>query len=306
MNQQSLEKSFQRRFSNYRDNWKACCPFHDERSPSFFVHKEEFMANCFGCGVHGRIDNLLARYAGIAVAAARVELDIEAGELINNRLRRRDKQFEPKYYPESWLAPFKKEVHNYVIQRGFNIQILREAGSLYDHNQGRQVFPHRDREGRLLGAVGRDCRHQQAPKWYFYWGYDKGQGLFWVRDTGRYENKEQGSLLIVEGVFDALWLHQHGYTNVAAILGSKATQRQIREIKSSAERVVLGLDSDTAGRAGQTALRAALGATRQILTVDFPEGKKDWQELTKEEIDATIANASNVVQRRLKERKVLA
>ena len=32
-------------------NWKGCCPFHGEKSPSFYVYDDHF--HCFGCGAHG-------------------------------------------------------------------------------------------------------------------------------------------------------------------------------------------------------------------------------------------------------------
>jgi DNA primase len=33
--------------------FKACCPFHNEKSPSFYVNDEKGFYHCFGCGVHG-------------------------------------------------------------------------------------------------------------------------------------------------------------------------------------------------------------------------------------------------------------
>ncbi|MFY7925337.1 MAG: CHC2 zinc finger domain-containing protein, partial [Aquidulcibacter sp.] len=32
-------------------NWKGCCPFHGEKTPSFYVYDDHF--HCFGCGAHG-------------------------------------------------------------------------------------------------------------------------------------------------------------------------------------------------------------------------------------------------------------
>ena len=33
--------------------WKACCPFHNEKTPSFTVNDDKGFYHCFGCGAHG-------------------------------------------------------------------------------------------------------------------------------------------------------------------------------------------------------------------------------------------------------------
>src|SRR3546814_13477255 len=35
--------------------WKACCPFHNEKTPSFTVNDEKGFYHCFGCGAHGDV-----------------------------------------------------------------------------------------------------------------------------------------------------------------------------------------------------------------------------------------------------------
>ena len=41
------------KLSNAGRNYKACCPFHHEKSPSFTVSREKQFYHCFGCGAHG-------------------------------------------------------------------------------------------------------------------------------------------------------------------------------------------------------------------------------------------------------------
>ncbi len=55
-------------------NLKACCPFHDERSASFFVSKEKNIYHCFGCGVSGDAFKFLQEYKKISFTEAIEEI----------------------------------------------------------------------------------------------------------------------------------------------------------------------------------------------------------------------------------------
>ena len=59
--------------------WKACCPFHNEKSPSFTVNDEKGFYHCFGCGAHGDAIRWLTDQRGLAFLDAVKELAAEAG-----------------------------------------------------------------------------------------------------------------------------------------------------------------------------------------------------------------------------------
>jgi DNA primase len=59
--------------------WKACCPFHDEKSPSFFVNDEKAMYHCFGCSAHGDAIRWLTDQRGLPFIDAVRELAAAAG-----------------------------------------------------------------------------------------------------------------------------------------------------------------------------------------------------------------------------------
>jgi DNA primase len=46
-------------------NYSACCPFHNEKSPSFSVSPQKQFYHCFGCGAHGTAISFLMEYAGM-------------------------------------------------------------------------------------------------------------------------------------------------------------------------------------------------------------------------------------------------
>ena len=59
--------------------FKACCPFHDEKSPSFTVSPKKQFYHCFGCGAHGSVIGFLMQYEGLEFVDAVEELAHHAG-----------------------------------------------------------------------------------------------------------------------------------------------------------------------------------------------------------------------------------
>ncbi len=57
--------------------WKGCCPFHGEKSPSFYVYDDGF--HCFGCGAHGDAISFVMQTQGSAFPEAVAQLAAEAG-----------------------------------------------------------------------------------------------------------------------------------------------------------------------------------------------------------------------------------
>jgi DNA primase len=59
--------------------WKACCPFHDEKTPSFTVNDDKGFYHCFGCGAHGDAIRFLTDHRGMPFMDAVKELAGKAG-----------------------------------------------------------------------------------------------------------------------------------------------------------------------------------------------------------------------------------
>jgi hypothetical protein len=57
--------------------WKGCCPFHGEKTPSFYVYDDHY--HCFGCGVHGNAIDFLVAVESITYGAAAEKLAAEVG-----------------------------------------------------------------------------------------------------------------------------------------------------------------------------------------------------------------------------------
>lgn len=60
-------------------NYGACCPFHNEKTPSFSVSQEKQFYHCFGCGVHGNAIDFLMEYERLEFVEAIEELAASLG-----------------------------------------------------------------------------------------------------------------------------------------------------------------------------------------------------------------------------------
>src|SRR5215213_6075122 len=61
------------------NEFKACCPFHQEKTPSFWVNDEKGFYHCFGCGSHGDAIRWLTEARGLAFMDAVKQLAEETG-----------------------------------------------------------------------------------------------------------------------------------------------------------------------------------------------------------------------------------
>jgi len=81
----------------------------------------------------------------------------------------------------------------------------------------------------------------------------------------------------VEGFFDTFKIHQAGHHNVAALMGSKLSDRQADLIGTNFDEVILMLDADEAGRAGATAAATALSSIVAVQVVELGSGSQPDQ-----------------------------
>jgi DNA primase len=59
--------------------WKGCCPFHNEKTPSFYVNDDKGFYHCFGCGAHGDVIRFLTEQEGLGFIDAVKQLATQAG-----------------------------------------------------------------------------------------------------------------------------------------------------------------------------------------------------------------------------------
>ncbi|MBI1798096.1 MAG: toprim domain-containing protein, partial [Candidatus Eisenbacteria bacterium] len=103
--------------------------------------------------------------------------------------------------------------------------------------------------------------------------YHKGSFLF-ALDAARRHVPADGEMIVVEGYFDAIALHQAGLRNTVATSGTALTQDQARMLKRLVPRVALTYDGDRAGRdAMMRSLATLLGEGLEVAIVELPDGE---------------------------------
>jgi Toprim domain/DNA primase catalytic core, N-terminal domain len=160
--------------------------------------------------------------------------------------------------------------HPYLAQRGISPATARLFGvGMYDGNgflAGRCVIPIRDEKSRLVAYVGRAVNGQE-PKYRFPAGFKKSQVLF---NLDRAIPTGSRNVIVVEGFFDVLKVHQAGHPAVVALMGSSFSQRQSELLLSHFAGVTLMLDGDETGRRAAEVIGQLLIAKLPINKVELP------------------------------------
>jgi DNA primase len=175
-----------------------------------------------------------------------------------------------------------------VLERGqragYSIEEMRAAGLIrkgqkggfYDWFRLRIMFPVRDPRGRILGFGARGLTPDAKPKYLNSPEselYRKSRILFGV-DRARAAMAKSGRAVVVEGYTDVLALHQAGFEEAVAVMGTAITPDQLQALAGLCEEVVLALDADRAGRAAMLRAQNVAGSRKLRLRVaQMPAGE---------------------------------
>ena len=157
-----------------------------------------------------------------------------------------------------------------------------QAGRYYDRFRHRLMFPIVDAHGHVVAFSGRllersgPSEAHSEPKYINSPDtplYSKGELLFGLHQ-GRVEARRRGWIALCEGNFDVLALHQVGYPNAAAPLGTALTDAQCKLLRRAADRVTLLFDADGAGhKAVRPAYEALQRAGIETRVAQLPPGE---------------------------------
>lgn len=300
-----------------KPNLQINCPIHGESTPSMGVHTETLQVHCFACHFSGSLQWLVYK----AVDDFRNTIEVEKwiskkyGVTFDSKQEDRQALRNLKRFDElkvaakedkgrhelkrTFLAPFKsgKETYGYFTRRGFTKKTMQDFMIGRDLESKTVTIPVYWEDKVLCGVVGRyidpnrpkNSRYKlyEFPKASITYPQDK---LEVIDDT----------IIIVEGILDALWLHQLGFPNAQSILGNEISEDQVKYLKKKATKFIVMTDNDSGGERATERIKKLMGREVKLFSVTYPLNKKDAQECSKEEIEDMIANKESLGSIKLK------
>lgn len=198
-------------------------------------------------------------------------------------------RFRLGYAPAEWNA-----LADHLAGHGVSPSDAELAGLLipgrkghHDRFRHRLMFPVVDRSGRVIGFSGRVLsvtedmpegmvptdagKYINSPETPIYRKHEHLYGLHPARDAIR----RSGEAVLVEGNFDVVQMHQHGFTQTVAPLGTAFTDTQGALLRKFADTVMLAFDGDEAGRKARRAAHAIVSASGLLARVIVLPQKSD-------------------------------
>jgi DNA primase len=178
--------------------YKACCPFHGEKTPSFWVSPEKQFYHCFGCGAHGTVLRFLMEHDRMAFPEAVEELAQRLGLEVPHEggaagnTKRAD---EPLYELMGRVAAFYSETlardtraRQYLERRGLERATIEHFGIGYAPNSWNEVlrrFGGSDAERRSLAELGLIIERDrgQVREGEHYYDRFRDRVMFPIRDV---------------------------------------------------------------------------------------------------------------------------
>jgi len=304
------------------------CPFHSEKSPSFYVYPQNQSFYCFGCGAGGdvitfirRIENLEYMEA-VKLLADRCGLELpmdsdqsDARSMLKKRVLEINRE-SARFFHSCLMSEQGRQAYEYLISRGRDRKTIRHFGLGYapagwdgllnhlrakgfsdndmleanvvtkgkygphDRFSNRVIFPIIDLRGNVVAFGGRALDDKGAK--YLNSSdtpvFKKSKTLFALNFA---KTSKRPGLILSEGYMDVIAIHQAGFDNAVATLGTALTEEQARLISQYAERVVLAYDSDGPG---QAATKRAMNIFDEVgvkVSVLSMTGAKDPDEFIK-------------------------
>jgi len=311
-------------FKRTGDSLNGPCPIHKGSNPTQFrVSTTKNIWNCFSdCEHGGNTLDFITKMEKCSIHAAALKaiewfnLDPEAMTVSDDKAETAEPNtsasaakpaarpaMTPKFTPENNVpnAPLKFRLdklernHPYLTeQRGLTPETIIDFGIGYCSKgmmADRIAIPIHNVKGEVVAYAGRFVGEppEGTPKYKLPPGFRKSQELFNL-DRAIKEQADR-PLIIVEGFFDAMKLHQLGYRRVVALMGatmSAAQEELIKEHVLSNQRVIVMLDENEAGRTGREDIACRLSKFCYVHVFQFITPDKEPEHITGEELNVVL------------------
>ena len=302
-------------------NMAGLCPFHSERTASFFVYPSSDSFYCFGCGAGGDVITfirLIERFdyiEAIKYLAQRAGMQMPSFKKDDTSYKKKMIIYEinreiAKFYHNCLKGPEGKKAQEYLAKRGLkantirhfglgyspeggfsacnhlkkigynekdlvlaNIAAVSKRGKIYDRFRGRIMFPIIDLRGNVIAFGGRTLG-DEIPKYLNTADtlvFKKSENVFALNFA---KNKIEENIILAEGYMDVISLHQAGFENAVATLGTSLTEGQVKLMARFTKEIVVSYDSDEAGRkAADRAIKLCRMGGLTVKVLNVPKGK---------------------------------
>lgn len=234
-----------------------------------------------------------------------VQLKSEQGRIGYDYLKKRELSDETiKAFGLGYSNKYSDDLYRYLRSKGYSEDLIRQAGlistdekhGVYDKFWNRVMFPIMDVNSRVIGFGGRVMgdakpKYLNSPETPVF---DKSRNLYGLN---RARSSRKPYFLLCEGYMDVIALHQAGFTNAVASLGTALTPGHASLIKRYVREVYLTYDSDEAGT--RAALRGVpilkeAGISAKVIRMDpYKDPDEFIKNLGAEEFERRIADARN-------------
>ena len=294
----NLEKNIRELFDNYNihvhsegmNEVNIFCPFHKNlHSPAFYINIKTGLWQCFNpsCGKKGNFRQLYKQVTGKPFTKD-IKLDHQA---LQNTLER-DLNYEEGEKDQLNISDIEIDYESdedilklrTFTERGLSYETMEHFEIGFSNPKERVVIPVRDAQYKLVGFIGRATSSEQEPRYLYNKGFKRADVLFNIQNAKQYD-----SCIVVEGSVDAMFIHQAGFPNVVATLGSRVSDYQYKMLRRYFDSITIFSDNDEAGeQMKHDILDACRG--KELYTVKLPEDRKDAGEMTEDEIKITLTN----------------
>ena len=234
-----------------------------------------------------------------------VQLKSEHGRAAYTYLKNRELSDETiTAFGLGYSNKYSDDLYKYLRKKGYSEDLIRQAGlintderqGVYDKFWNRVMFPIMDVNSRVIGFGGRVMgdakpKYLNSPETAVF---DKSRNLYGLN---RARTSRKPYFLLCEGYMDVIALHQAGFTNAVASLGTALTPGHASLIKRYVQEVYLTYDSDEAGT--KAALRAVpilkdAGISARVVKMDpYKDPDEFIKNLGAEEYERRIEEARN-------------
>ena len=297
----------------------GCCPFHNEKTPSFHVLQDKQIYYCFGCKKGGGVVNFIMEQENLSFPEAvrflakRAGMEVPEDETDRDASRYRQRLLDLNrdaarfYYqtlqqsegagvraylekrqisrstavkfgmgasPDSWdallLAMTKKGYSKReLLDAGLVVQ--NKNGRLYDKFRNRLMLPVIDTRGDVV-AFGSRVLDKSEPKYMNSSEtpvYSKRRVLYGLNLA---KKTKRPNIILCEGNLDIVTLHQAGFDNAVASMGTALTPEQVRLLSRFTKELVLCYDNDNAGKiATERALQILNNSDFSVKVLQLPK-----------------------------------